>query len=80
MGLNIKKEETHHLAVRLANLTGETLTEAVTVAIRDRLEKVERHREVNAKAQRIKEMVERAGLQDAPDHDALLYDERGLPK
>lgn len=80
MGLNIKKEETHHLAVRLANLTGETLTEAVTVAIRDRLEKVERHRAVNAKAQRIKEMVERAGLQDAPDHDALLYDERGLPK
>ena len=80
MGLNIKKEETHHLAVRLATLTGETLTEAVTVAIRDRLEKVERHREVNAKAQRIKEMVERAGLQDAPDHDALLYDERGLPK
>ena len=80
MGLNIKKEETHELAIQVADLTGESLTEAVTVALRERLEKLERRREVNAKAQRIKEMVQRAGLRDAPDHDALLYDERGLPK
>ena len=42
MGLNIKNEETHRLAVQLAELTGETVTKAVTVAIRERIERVQR--------------------------------------
>ena len=37
--LNIKNEETHRLAVDLARLTGENVTTAVTVAIRERLER-----------------------------------------
>ena len=37
MSLNIKNEETHCLARELAELTGETLTVAVTVAVRERL-------------------------------------------
>ena len=42
MGLNIKNEETHSFAAVLVELTGETLTAAVTVAIRERLERVQR--------------------------------------
>lgn len=37
MSLNIKKEETCHLAPELARLTGETKTEAKTLALRKRL-------------------------------------------
>jgi antitoxin VapB len=44
MGLNIKHEETHRLAVQLTALTGETITAAVTVAIRERIERLQRQR------------------------------------
>jgi antitoxin VapB len=37
MGLNIKNEEAQHLATELAALTGETLTQAVIVALRERI-------------------------------------------
>ena len=42
MSLNIENDETVKLAHELANLTGETVSEAVTVALRERLER-ERH-------------------------------------
>jgi antitoxin VapB len=42
MALNIRSHETDALASELARLTGETKTEAVTRAIRDRLERVRR--------------------------------------
>jgi|HubBroStandDraft_2_1064218.scaffolds.fasta_scaffold2790174_1 antitoxin VapB len=37
MALSIKTEEADRLARRLAKLTGETMTQAVTVALRERL-------------------------------------------
>ena len=42
--LNIKDPETHKLAQALAKETGETLTAAVTQAIRERLETVRRRK------------------------------------
>jgi len=42
--LNIKNEETHRLAQELARLTGESMTAAVTEALRERLERVRRER------------------------------------
>jgi antitoxin VapB len=41
MSLNLKNEETNRLAHELAVLTGETLTTAVTVAVRERLERLQ---------------------------------------
>ncbi len=46
MSLNLKNAQTERLARELANVTGENLTEAITVAIKERLE-----RAANAKAQ-----------------------------
>ena len=43
MSLNIKKPEAHALAERLAKLTGETLTEAVTTALRERLARIDQN-------------------------------------
>lgn len=37
MGLKFREQETHQLASELAALTGETMTEAITVALRERL-------------------------------------------
>ena len=37
MGMNIKNEEAHRLAIQVASIYDETLTEAVTVALRERL-------------------------------------------
>ena len=84
MALNIKNDETHRLARALAEETGETLTEAVTVAVRERLESLHRtHRreEVVRSVQDIQEFVQ--GLPDLDrrsTEDLLGYDEFGLPR
>ena len=44
MSLNIKNREAHKLAAQLAKLTGENMTEAVTKAVRERLDRVRRGR------------------------------------
>ena len=84
MSLNIKSEETHRLARELARLTGESMTAAVTVAVRERLDRVRRGQAVGLAdrllaigkdcAARLKEPFRSA------DHGDLLYDERGLPR
>ena len=86
MSLNIKNPEAHALAARLAKKTGETLTEAVTTALRERLERLERTTEFDEQRyQALKALVKGSrGLWQESlltiDHGDLLYDERGLPK
>jgi antitoxin VapB len=86
MSLNIKNPETHALAERLARLTGETLTDAVTTALRERLARLERTVEFDEERyQALRALVKdsRRLWRDpflSVDHGELLYDERGLPK
>jgi antitoxin VapB len=44
MGLNIKNREAHRLAEELAKLTGESMATAVTIAVRERLDRVRQER------------------------------------
>jgi antitoxin VapB len=84
MGLNIKNRETHELVEQLAKLTGETLTGAVTRAVRERLDRLQRERDGRLAdrllrigkdcAARLREPFRSAA------HGDLLYDERGLPR
>ena len=84
MGLNIKNEETHRLARKLAQVTGESMTAAVSEAIRERLERVRG----NSKKDQVERILEigrdcAAHLKEpfkSVDHGDLLYDEKGLPK
>jgi antitoxin VapB len=80
MSLNIKNEETYRLAQELAALTGESMTAAVTEAVRERLNRVKS----KGMAERIMKIAkESAALlkgKPLPDHGELLYDEKGLPK
>ncbi len=85
MSLNIKNDETCRLAGELARLTGETKTRAITVALRERLERERRERSVETRARELREIAERCARLLGPgpsavEHGDLLYDERGLPK
>lgn len=83
MAMNIKNPDAQRMAHELADLTGESLTAAVTEALRERLARV-RDRRNEGMAQRLLAI----GRDVAPrlsepyrsaDHGRLLYNERGLP-
>jgi antitoxin VapB len=82
MALSIKSEEADRLARELAVATGETLTEAVTIALQERLE---RQRAANAavaarRILRLTEEVRSLPVLDDRDHAEILgYGEQGLP-
>ena len=85
MSLNIKNEETCRLAGELARLTGETMTGAITVALRERLERERHERSVEVRIQRLRATATRCAKLLGPgpsavEHGDVLYDERGLPK
>lgn len=82
MALSIKDDEADRLARELAHLTGETLTQAVIVSLRERLARLSASR-----PQTLLEDIERIGRRNAqravvdartPD-EILGYDENGLP-
>jgi antitoxin VapB len=80
MNLNIKNEETHRLAQELAALTGESMSAAVTEALREKLERV-KSKGVKERIRKIREQfAAQLEGQPLPDHAELLYDENGLPK
>ena len=84
MALNIRHAETERLAAELARETGETKTEAVTKALRDRLTRVRRDRTAGrGLAHDLNDIGRRCAAlpvldERAPD-EILGYDERGLP-
>jgi antitoxin VapB len=83
MSLNIKDPEAHKLAQLLAEETGETMTAAVTQAIKERLQQVRRRRKRDRMLAELHAISARSAaiLQGPPiDHAELLYDEHGLPK
>lgn len=84
MSLNIKNPEAHRLARQLADLTGETLTGAVTESVRERLERVRRD-----EPPRLSDRLLAIGRdcasrlpepQRSVDHGDLLYGPDGLPR
>ncbi len=84
MAMNIKNSEAHHLARDLAALTGESLTAAITEALRERLERL-RGSQGGSLAERLVTIgADCAGRVKEPfrsaEHGDLLYDERGLPR
>jgi antitoxin VapB len=81
--LNIKNPEAHKLAKTLQRETGETMTHAVTEALRERLERVRRRAKPEATAEDLLAIGRRCASAlrgPAVDHGVLLYDKRGLPR
>jgi len=83
MSLNIKREETYRLAQELAQLTGESVTVAVTRAVQERLDRVRRQQGASLAEHLVAIGEDCAAHLKEPfrsiDHAELLYDERGLP-
>lgn len=84
MGLNIKNEETNLLVEQLTQLTGESKTTAIKIAVKERLERLkklsgpEMAQRLVAIGNDCASRLTAATL--SLDHGDYLYDERGLPK
>ena len=85
MTLHIKDEKADRLARELAQATGETLTEAVTRALEERLGRYRRRSEAEVEARRrammeVIEEIKKLPVLDPRSPDEILgYDEHGLP-
>lgn len=85
MSLNIKNPDTHALASTLAERLGVSMTEAVTLALREKLSQTPEAaaaQRARADAMRAiaRRMAARLGADGLPDPAELLYDDAGLPK
>jgi len=84
MALNIRNAEAERLADELARQTGETKTEAVTKALRDRLMRVRRERTNRRLADELEEIAKHCASLPVLDgrraEQILGYDEIGLPR
>ena len=81
MALSIKTDEADRLARELAAATHESITEAVTVALRERLARVRTPPEPDIiTAARLLAVDFETGSHDPRSDDEVIgYDERGLP-
>ncbi len=86
MPLNIKNEEAHRLARELAGLTHSSITEAVTTALRESLERRKslyerRSASLAEDLQHIAEHTDSLAVYDDRAADTILgYDEAGIPE
>ncbi|MEO7143607.1 MAG: type II toxin-antitoxin system VapB family antitoxin [Bryobacteraceae bacterium] len=82
MSLTVKDPEARRLAQAIVQKTGETMSDAVTEALRERYERL-RKRRGKASVEDLRAIAKRAAAHiKGPylDHAEFLYDEHGLPK
>ena len=84
MPLNIRNKQAEELAGALAKLTGETKTEAVTQALRERIERVRRARSKRRLADELDAIAKHCATLTVLDprsaEEILGYDEHGIPR
>ncbi len=82
MALSIKTDEADALARELTAATGETITEAVTVALRERLDRLQRTKRVSfdQSLEKWQDLVAAHRVDDPRTDDEIIgYNEHGLP-
>lgn len=83
MALNIKDPTTDRLVRELAANTGESITTAVTVAVRERLERIGRMAPAEVRERELTRIALEAAalpvLDDRSPDEIVGYDEDGLP-
>jgi len=83
MALSIKSDEADRLARELASETGETLTEAVETALRERLDREHAKHATSMRARLARLAADVAALRVADDRtpeELIGYDDAGLPR
>jgi antitoxin VapB len=84
MPISIKNPETEELAREISKETGESLTDAITIALRDRLQRLRGRRHARNLVQEVDDILRRVDalptLDDRSEDDILGYDPQGLPR
>lgn len=84
MALSVKDPEADRLAREVAARTGETLTAAIVVALRERLARLRGRPKRRRLREELREIGQRCAqlptLDDRPADEILGYDQRGLPR
>jgi antitoxin VapB len=83
MALNIRNSEAEKLANMVATITGETKTEAVTIALKERLENLKRRHSRKRLADELDEIARHCAslpVLDKRSNDEIIgYDKKGMP-
>ena len=83
MALNIRNSKTEQLVETVAEQTGETKIMAVTVALEERLERIQRERSGRSLVDELNEIALRCAslpvLDDRSEDEIMGYNEDGLP-
>ena len=83
MAINIKSAETERLARQLAEQTGESITDAVETAVRERLDRLRAAAEFEqyaAPVRRVQQRIRERPIRDARSADEIVgYDAFGAP-
>jgi len=84
MPISIKNPEAEQLVRQVADLTGESLTEAILVALRERHERLAASKRRRSLADELDRIAKRCAalpvLDSRPADEILGYDENGLPR
>lgn len=84
MAISIRSSKAEALARDIAARTGETMTQAIVVALEDRLSRLRSRREAGTAARQILTVarrISRRRTRDTRTPDAILgYDKHGLPR
>jgi antitoxin VapB len=84
MAINLKNPETERLVRELVQLTGESLTDAITEAVRERLERTRRGLDRASSYERVRAIQrrvrERPVLDPRSPDEIIGYDEHGVPR
>lgn len=83
MPLSIKNAETEKLAREISKETGESITDAITNALRDRLQRLRGRRHARNLIQEVDDILHRIDtlphLDDRSEDEILGYDSQGIP-
>jgi antitoxin VapB len=84
MALSIKNDETERLARQVAREAGESLTQAIQVALAERLQRLRQRRQQRMVIERLEEILRRVDalptLDTRPEDAILGYDSQGIPR
>jgi antitoxin VapB len=84
MALSIKNDSTERLARQIASETGESHTQAIHEALRERWERLRAGRRSRVLTSQLEDVLRRVDalptLDSRPEDEILGYDEHGMPR
>ena len=79
MALNINDESVHEVVRRIVRITGESQTQAVATAVRERLDRLQNDQLAERLITIGREAANRSNFEVNRLDDHFLFDDRGLP-